>query len=91
MAPLRAEADKFASIGGAGDGLGVDDSPREPAPVLAPSELRTFSKKYRLSSAVSVDGFNCRHFSLLCDEALRCLACWFCVMEATSSLPLQIL
>ncbi|CAK0875166.1 unnamed protein product, partial [Prorocentrum cordatum] len=90
MSLLRAEADKFASIWGAGEGLGVDDSPRKPLPVLDPSELRTLSKEYRLSSAVSVDGFHGRHFALLCDEALHCLAHWFCVMEATGILPLHI-
>eukprot|EP00959_Pyramimonas_sp_CCMP1952_P099058 2070584-Pyramimonas_sp.AAC.1 len=48
------------------------------------------SKSYKTSSAVSVDGFHCRHFPLLCDEALDCFSSVLSTIEALGCLPPQI-
>eukprot|EP00959_Pyramimonas_sp_CCMP1952_P313899 6571140-Pyramimonas_sp.AAC.1 len=44
----------------------------------------------QMGSAVAYDGFNCRHYQYLCDDALDALAMLFEVMEAFGELPGQI-
>eukprot|EP00959_Pyramimonas_sp_CCMP1952_P407605 8542397-Pyramimonas_sp.AAC.1 len=48
------------------------------------------SRSYRSTSAVSVDGFHCRNFSLLSDASLTCLRSIPCLIESLGIFPLQM-
>ena len=52
--------------------------------------LREASSSFSRSTAATFDGFHVRHFRLLCDDALLCLAIILQVMEAIGMPPPQL-
>ena len=88
---LKAEGIRFSNIWGAGGGAVPDGRLSAPLPRLKADDIRTISKSYKEASAVSVDGFHCRHYSLLSDQALDCLGAVFSLIEALGCLPPRFL
>ena len=63
----------------------------QPAPEPATAEqVRTAANTFAKSTAIQVDGFHMRHFSLLCDSSLLSLGALFSVVDATGMLPRQV-
>ncbi len=52
--------------------------------------LRTASAHFKLETTVAYDGFHPRHYSLLCDDALRVVGDMFVVFELVGALPKQL-
>ena len=57
---------------------------------VEPDAIRTASKRFRETTATSIDGLHVRHFSLLCDTGLRVLSVLFLAMEASGKIPAQV-
>ncbi len=62
---------------------------REALPRISPSEFREASRSFKKTTAVAYDGIHCRHYSLLCDEALETLGALLETCELLGTLPKQ--
>ncbi len=63
---------------------------REALERLGPSELREAASMFRLGTASTFDGFACRHYAMLSDEALTVTGALLEACELLSTFPSQV-
>ncbi len=87
---LEGQRDKFVAAWTADDDAGhYVWRERAALPRLSPSRLREASLLFKKGTAIAYDGVHCRHYSLLCDEALETLGTILEVCELLGTFPKQ--
>ncbi len=90
-AVLEGQRDKFARLWAAADTpRRYAWTRREALERLTPSELREASSLFRQGTATTYDGFACRHFALLSDQALEVTGALLEACELLSTFPSQV-
>ena len=87
---FKAEGDRFSELRGQGAGAVPSGTILHALPRLPADDIRSACEIYRKESAVSLDGFHCRHFSPLGDPALERFSEVISLMVFLGSLPPQI-
>eukprot|EP00959_Pyramimonas_sp_CCMP1952_P282384 5902270-Pyramimonas_sp.AAC.1 len=90
LSSLASEGDAFSKFWGAGVGNLAPPSLLSPLPRATPEEPRAVSKTDKKTSAVTYDGFGCRHFQHLSEDGHISLGVLFELMESLGQLPRQI-
>ncbi len=88
---LEAQREKYGKLWNAAEVPGGYTWPvREALPRLTPNELRDASRLFRRRTAETFDGFHCRQYSLLSDEALETLAVVLETCELIGRMPSRL-
>ena len=56
-------------------------------PLAEPGEIRKAAAQFANGTAQTYDGFHPKHYELMSDGALRCVALWWAISEATGQTP----
>jgi len=87
---LEVEAKKYVDLWlASSSGPPIRSCGNIPCERLTPARMRCVSRSYKRKTGVAPDGWHPRHYNLLSDEALECLADLLEIMEVTGHLPSQ--
>ena len=85
---LQDQASTLHRFWNASSVAGVVDVPdRDSFDLSSPQEIRAASKSFPTSTSSSLDGLHPRHYAMLCDAALWCLAYIIMAMESVGFPP----